>query len=115
VEGEGVFMLKVIEKVISLIPYRARLVVYHTPFINVGRAVLSRIMPSTTLVRITGGPLKGFQMWIDLKCQKYYWLGTYEPAVQKTLEKVIQPGWVCLLRYWRTYRLLFPYDGPAYR
>ena len=86
---------RAVEKLVSLIPYKARLFVYHTPFIHMGRKILSKVMPSTTLVEITGGPLRGFRMWIDLKCQKYYWLGTYEPAVSDTLGKVIQPGWVC--------------------
>jgi len=34
-------------------------------------------------------------VWINLKCQKFYWLGTYEPAVQEVLKKIIQQRWIC--------------------
>jgi FkbM family methyltransferase len=91
-----VFVLKAIEKIVSLIPYRARLAVYHTPpLLSIGRVILGKIMPSNGLVEITAGPLKGLRMWVNLKCQKYYWLGTHEPAVQEVLKKIIRPGWIC--------------------
>ncbi len=89
------FTLKTIEKIVSRIPYKVRLAVYHTPFLPVGRVILGRLMPSSALVEITAGALKGFRMWVNLKCQKYYWLGTHEPAVQEVLRRVIRRGWVC--------------------
>ncbi|GAI97647.1 unnamed protein product, partial [marine sediment metagenome] len=39
--------------------------------------------------------MKGYEIEVDLKCEKFYWLGTYEPAVQETMKKIIEDGWIC--------------------
>ena len=46
------------------------------------------------LVTICGGALRGSRLCVDLSREKYYWLGTHEPLVQRTLTRAIRPGGV---------------------
>jgi len=84
------------EGIVSLIPHKLRLAFYHIPVISSAtRNLLSKIMPSRARVEITAGLMKGYKLEVDFQCGKFYWLGTHEPTVQKTMEKVIEDGWVC--------------------
>lgn len=40
--------------------------------------------------RIFLGPLKGYKIKVDLRAQKAYWLGTYEPEIKSILKKIIK-------------------------
>ena len=89
-------MSRVVQGIVSLIPYKLRLAFYHIPLISSAtRSLLRKTMPSRAVVKITAGLMKGYDMEVDLKCEKFYWLGTYEPAVQETMKKIIEDGWVC--------------------
>ena len=57
------------------------------------RRVLSARAPQgARLVEICGGPLRGTQLKIDLRSEKYYWLGTHERAVQDTIVRTVRSG-----------------------
>lgn len=47
-------VVKMVEKIVSLVPYKARVAIYHTHLLLVGRIILGKVMPSSALVRITG-------------------------------------------------------------
>lgn len=44
------------------------------------------------IVTVCGGPLRGMRLSVDLAREKYYWLGTHEPRVQRALKSIIRPG-----------------------
>ena len=49
------------------------------------RLLTSSAPQGFSLVEVCGGALAGARMQIDLSCEKYYWLGTHEVAVQAAL------------------------------
>ncbi len=64
-----------------------------SPFARLLRPVINGIMPSgTTEVTVRSGLARGLHIWIDPGCEKYYWTGTYEPEVQRTLANLLHPG-----------------------
>jgi len=44
------------------------------------------------LVRVVSGPLAGRPMYVNLRSEKYYWLGTYEAEVQSAIVREVGPG-----------------------
>jgi FkbM family methyltransferase len=57
------------------------------------RALMVRGAPEgMTEVEICGGALRGLRMRVDLSCEKYYWLGTHEAAVQGAIADRVRPG-----------------------
>jgi len=38
--------------------------------------------------------MKGFKLWVNSEDKKSYWLGTYEPMIEKALIQHIQPGMI---------------------
>src|SRR3989338_1591631 len=36
---------------------------------------------------------RGLRLRLDLKTEKYFWLGTHEMPVQRALAREVQPGW----------------------
>ncbi len=81
---------------IALIPWPVRNLFYRLPGIApVFRGLLNRTLPGggrLTPVRISAGPLKSFQLEIDCRKEKFFWLGTHEPSVQKALGRLVKPG-----------------------
>ncbi|MDP8235650.1 MAG: FkbM family methyltransferase [Candidatus Erginobacter occultus] len=81
---------------IDLVPWPVRNLFYRLP--GVGRVLrwfLNRALPAEdrlSPVRITAGPLKGLWLEIDFQKEKFFWLGTHEPAVQKALRDLVKPG-----------------------
>jgi FkbM family methyltransferase len=43
-------------------------------------------------VQVCGGPLQGATLFLDLSCEKYYWLGTHEERVQRVLTDNVRTG-----------------------
>ena len=43
-------------------------------------------------MNIAAGVLQGMPMLLDMQTEKDFWLGTYEPEMQSTLEELIKPG-----------------------
>ena len=57
------------------------------------RRLLSRVAPQELcVVEIASGPLTGWHMKLDLKTEKYYWLGTYEQGMEAALADFVRQG-----------------------
>ncbi len=57
------------------------------------RGMLNRAAPEGLVpVTIAAGILEGWQAVLNLKTEKDYWLGTYEPDLQQAIGEFIQPG-----------------------
>ncbi|MEA3440359.1 MAG: FkbM family methyltransferase [Chloroflexota bacterium] len=78
------------------LPQRAKQTVYRFPPVaRLIRQQLNRAVPvGLTQVEIAGGKLAGFYMLLDLRSEKDYWLGTYEPDLQEAITGLVQPGMV---------------------
>lgn len=69
--------------------------VYQSPLARPLRRALSSLAPTgPVIVTICGGELAGSNLWVDLSCEKYYWLGTHEERVQRLLARRVKPGFV---------------------
>jgi len=63
------------------------------PIANLIRKGLSRAAPEgLSEVTIAAGDNKGMHMLLDLKVEKDYWLGTYEPELQAAISDLVNPG-----------------------
>lgn len=77
-----------------LTPLAVKRWVYRLPWLanwlrqRVNRSVGSRLQ----WVEITAGGLSGLSLYLDLSQEKDYWLGTYEPDLQRTIQELVQPG-----------------------
>jgi FkbM family methyltransferase len=47
-------------------------------------------------VTVRSGPARGIRLLVDLRREKFYWTGAYEPAVQAALAQRLRPG----MRVW---------------
>ena len=57
------------------------------------RGWLNRLAPEgKTTVTVSSGSLAGMQLSLDLQSEKDYWLGTYEPELQSTIEDKVSEG-----------------------
>ena len=66
-----------------------------TPLANIIRRILNRAAPEgLTRVRVAAGDLKGTKLYLNMHIEKDYWLGTYEPELQKAVHQMVQPGMV---------------------
>jgi len=63
------------------------------PFARLIRDSLNKAVPSGfKLVEVAGGDLRGMKLELNLKEEKDYWLGTYEPELQKAIRSFVEPG-----------------------
>ncbi len=66
-------MSRVVQVLVSLIPYKLRLIFYHIGLISSAtRSLLGKIMPSRAVVEITAGLMKGYKLEVDFQCGKFY-------------------------------------------
>jgi FkbM family methyltransferase len=78
-----------------LLGQRGTRVVYQSVLASRVRKLLSSAAPGgLSLVEVCGGSLAGSHMYIDLSCEKYYWLGTHETAMQDALCAHVRPDTV---------------------
>ena len=57
------------------------------------RPVVNRMMPEGIVeVSIRSGLARGLRIWIDPRSEKFYWTGTYEPAVQDAMAVLLRLG-----------------------
>jgi FkbM family methyltransferase len=51
------------------------------------------MMPTGVIeATVRSGAARGLRLWIDPRCEKYYWTGTYEPAVQEAMAGLLGLG-----------------------
>jgi FkbM family methyltransferase len=79
-----------------VLPEPLKRTIYRSSFLsNLIRSHLNLSAPSgLTEVFVASGALKGARLVLDLKSEKYYWLGTYEPEVQEAVKEFVKPGGV---------------------
>ena len=57
------------------------------------RPLLNTLLPPTpTTVVVRAGALRGTQLRIDPRSEKFYWTGLYEVSVQEALVRLLRPG-----------------------
>jgi len=78
----------------KILPNSLKQAIYRTgPLAAFIRGGLNRAAPTgLTQVKIAAGDLAGYTILLDMKLDKDYWLGTYEPELQAALHAVVQPG-----------------------
>ncbi|MEE4195142.1 MAG: FkbM family methyltransferase [Anaerolineae bacterium] len=65
------------------------------PLANGIRRILNRAAPEgLTKVYVAAGDLKGTKLYLNMHLEKDYWLGTYEPELQKAVRTMLKPGMV---------------------
>ena len=65
------------------------------PLANFIRNTLNRAAPEgLTKVYVAAGDLKGTKLYLNMHIEKDYWLGTYEPELQKAVREMLKPGMV---------------------
>lgn len=86
--------LQVVASARRLLPDRWMLALYSRPSLaGFLRGVLNVFAPpGEHLVEVAGGRVRGLRLWVDLRREKYLWLGTYEPRVQEAIAHHIRPG-----------------------
>lgn len=79
-----------------LLPDWAKAAAYRIPLLSGGvRWILTRAAPEgRVIVEVAGGITQGVRLRLDLKTEKYYWLGTHEIPVQRALARETRPGMV---------------------
>ena len=76
-----------------LLPRAGVSLVRRSPAASRLRRILSDAAPEgVRCVEICGGRLRGVSLFVDLSCEKYYWLGTHEELVQDALAAQIGAG-----------------------
>lgn len=79
-----------------LLPMPVKRAVYRFPSLAqaIRRGINQAVPDEQTKVYIAGGGLRGLVMYLDLKTEKDYWLGTYEPELQRAVKHLVEPGMV---------------------
>src|SRR3972149_5923079 len=79
----------------GLLPDWAKAAIYRAPGLSAAvRWLLTRAAPDEpVVVEVAGGLARGLRLRVDLKTQKYFWLGTHEMPVQRALQREAQRGW----------------------
>jgi FkbM family methyltransferase len=88
------FILSLAALAARLLPEPFKAALYRIkPLARLLRGGLNQAAPAgLSEVRIAAGGLAGCTFLLDLKTEKDYWLGTYEPGLQAALRKLIPPG-----------------------
>ena len=78
----------------QVLPQSSKRALYRNkPLANLIRSRLNRAAPEgLSEVTIAAGDNKGMHMLLDLKVEKDYWLGTYEPELQAAISDLVKPG-----------------------
>lgn len=90
------WLLRRFAGVSRLIPGPLKTAIYDFPRLAAALRSLMNIAapPEPMVIDVTGGILVNHKMRLDLKFEKFYWLGTYEPQLQRFLKEAIRPGMV---------------------
>ena len=78
----------------QVLPHSSKRALYRNkPIANLIRKGLNRAAPEgLSEVTIAAGENVGIHMLLDLKKEKDYWLGTYEPELQAVISDLVKPG-----------------------
>jgi len=78
------------------LPMSVKKMIYQTPpLARLLRSALNRSAPSgLNQVMVAAGSLQGAVLNLDLRAEKDYWLGTYEPELQTAISDFVRPGMV---------------------
>ena len=78
------------------LPEKVKQAIYRIkPLAGAIRAGLNSAAPDGLVdVRVAAGSLAGLHLCLDLKTEKDYWLGTYEPELQAAITDLVKPGMV---------------------
>jgi len=63
-----------------------------SPLAWIVRKLLSAAVGGERWVKVTAGPAGGAWMFVDLRAQKYYWLGTCKPEVCDVIARCVSGG-----------------------
>jgi len=87
-------LLPIAGRITRGIPRQVMLRVYDYPSVaHFLRSIANRFVPDgLTEVQVAGGALAGARLLLDLRLEKYLWLGTYEPWVQEAITANLRPG-----------------------
>jgi FkbM family methyltransferase len=77
-----------------ILPVSVKKAIYNfKPLAGLVRSTLNKAVPSgLSVVNIAAGGLEGMPMLLDLRVEKDFWVGTYEPEMQSALRELIKPG-----------------------
>ena len=88
-------MLKVAAICSRILPLLIRQSVYRLPIANLIRRALNwAASDGLSEVTVAAGALQGARLSLNLKSEKYYWLGNYESILQKVISDLAKPGMV---------------------
>jgi FkbM family methyltransferase len=84
----------IIPLILRLLPHRVLLGIYRFPKVaRAARMMMNAVIPSGFReVGVVKGPLRGTRLMLDLQSEKYLWLGTFEPWVQKAILRHLSRG-----------------------
>lgn len=87
-------LVEAVQLAARAVPARLALGVYGFPRLaGAVRGLLNLALPGGfQQVRVTGGPLAGCKLVLDLRTEKYLWFGTYEPWVQAAVARHLPAG-----------------------
>ena len=88
------FVLRLAQFVSRIIPKKLIAFIYRWPFLSrCVRRLLNFYAPSgLTEVSVKSGVLRGLNLKLDLKSEKFYWLGTYETEMIQAIYDFVKPG-----------------------
>lgn len=86
--------LRLAARVARLLPEGLRQTLYRSgPLARGIRGLLNRAAPDQlTEVEVAAGPLAGARLALDLRQEKTFWLGSYEPELMRAVERFGRPG-----------------------
>jgi len=94
--GMSQFVLKVAAEAARILPESWIQAIYRNPRLaRLIRSRLNRAAPQGLVqVQVAAGGLEGVTLELDLQTEKDYWLGIYEPDLQRVIKDLVKPGWV---------------------
>ena len=83
---------RIVSRIAKLLPRSIQLGVYKVPLLSgfIRWVLRQGTRNEPVLVYVVSGPLAGRPMYVNLRSQKYYWLGTYEPEVQSVILREVR-------------------------
>lgn len=77
-----------------VLPDGVKAALYRAPGLSSAvRWLLTRAAPDEpVVVEVAGGLARGLRLRLNLKTEKYFWLGTHEMPVQRALRREVRPG-----------------------